>query len=320
VAQTQQVQTRAEAVLAKARRLSDIRSPNAPAFHLKATFSFVGDDLETIEGTYNEMWTSPSQWRREIAVGHSTHVEVRGLEKSWLLDQPQDFPHKATQVLGSLQLFPGSSAKLDFNSIAENDNVNPPTDCYITNPGTRREKSAFCFDRKSGVLLDRISPEFRRGTLFNYACEYGMFRQFGAYWFPREIACFEDRHKKIEVKIVDLSTAPSLSPDFFTPPAGSIEMGVCSVNPHPPVAVSTRDPNPPFRSRDSGGVPVIVQLSLVVDAQGKPQNVRLVRPGRKSLDESAISAVREWRFKPATCNGEPMALQIEVEVAFQLYR
>ena len=37
-------------MLLHAQQLSDIRSPNAAAFQLKATFSFEGDDLETVQG------------------------------------------------------------------------------------------------------------------------------------------------------------------------------------------------------------------------------------------------------------------------------
>jgi hypothetical protein len=45
------VQERAESLLERARLLSDIRAKDAPAFRLKATFSFVVDNLDTVEGT-----------------------------------------------------------------------------------------------------------------------------------------------------------------------------------------------------------------------------------------------------------------------------
>jgi protein TonB len=37
------------------------------------------------------------------------------------------------------------------------------------------------------------------------------------------------------------------------------------------------------------------------------------------LDEKAIEAVSQWRFQPATLNGQPVAVQINVEVSFRLY-
>jgi protein TonB len=37
------------------------------------------------------------------------------------------------------------------------------------------------------------------------------------------------------------------------------------------------------------------------------------------LDEQAIKAVKNWRFRPATFHGQPIATQIAVQVDFHLY-
>jgi TonB family protein len=37
------------------------------------------------------------------------------------------------------------------------------------------------------------------------------------------------------------------------------------------------------------------------------------------LDEKAIEAVQKWRFQPATKDGEPVAVLINVETTFHLY-
>ena len=62
-------QSKPQALLERARNLSDIRSPSAPAFQLKATFTAIARDLATLEGTYTETWVSNTQWRRETVVG-----------------------------------------------------------------------------------------------------------------------------------------------------------------------------------------------------------------------------------------------------------
>jgi protein TonB len=38
-----------------------------------------------------------------------------------------------------------------------------------------------------------------------------------------------------------------------------------------------------------------------------------------AFDEKAIDAVKTWRFKPATLNGKPVAVQVAVEIEFHLY-
>jgi TonB family protein len=59
-------------------------------------------------------------------------------------------------------------------------------------------------------------------------------------------------------------------------------------------------------------------VSLFVDLQGLPQNVRVIRPLGMGLDEKAVEAVRKCRFKPAMINGVPVPVAINVEVIFRL--
>jgi TonB family protein len=60
-------------------------------------------------------------------------------------------------------------------------------------------------------------------------------------------------------------------------------------------------------------------LSLIVDAQGMPQNVRVVRPLDYGLSGNAIDAVKKYRFKPAMIKGMPLPVMINIEVNFRLY-
>ena len=60
-------------------------------------------------------------------------------------------------------------------------------------------------------------------------------------------------------------------------------------------------------------------LWLVVDADGLPQKIRVQRALGMGLDEEAIKAVQRWRFQPATKDGQPVPVMINVEVNFRLY-
>jgi TonB family protein len=61
-------------------------------------------------------------------------------------------------------------------------------------------------------------------------------------------------------------------------------------------------------------------VSLIVDANGMPQNVHIARSLEPSLDEKALEAVRQYRFKPAMKDGAtPVPVQITVEINFRLY-
>jgi protein TonB len=60
-------------------------------------------------------------------------------------------------------------------------------------------------------------------------------------------------------------------------------------------------------------------ISLIVDAQGNPQNPRVVRALGMGLDEKALEAVRKYKFKPAMKGNTPVPVMISVEVNFRLY-
>ena len=64
----------------------------------------------------------------------------------------------------------------------------------------------------------------------------------------------------------------------------------------------------------------ICLIGLIVDAQGNPINVHVVRALGMGLDEKAMQAVRQYKFKPAMKNGKTaVPVEITIEVDFRLY-
>lgn len=60
-------------------------------------------------------------------------------------------------------------------------------------------------------------------------------------------------------------------------------------------------------------------VQCVVDTHGMPQHVHTVRKLGMGLDEKAIDAVRQYRFKPGTLDDKPVAVAITIEVNFHIY-
>jgi protein TonB len=61
-------------------------------------------------------------------------------------------------------------------------------------------------------------------------------------------------------------------------------------------------------------------VGLIVDAQGNPQNVHIIRALGMGLDEKALEAVRKYKFRPAMLDGRtPVPVPVNIEVNFRLY-
>jgi len=61
-----------------------------------------------------------------------------------------------------------------------------------------------------------------------------------------------------------------------------------------------------------------VYLTLEVDQEGRPRNIRVVSPLGLGLDERAVEAVSRWRFKPGLLDGRPVNTPVSVQVTFRL--
>lgn len=61
-----------------------------------------------------------------------------------------------------------------------------------------------------------------------------------------------------------------------------------------------------------------VVIQLVVDAAGRPRDIKVVRSLGLGLDEQAIDAVKKWVFRPGMRNGQPVATIANIEVYFRL--
>lgn len=63
-----------------------------------------------------------------------------------------------------------------------------------------------------------------------------------------------------------------------------------------------------------------VVLECVVGTEGKPGRIRVVESldAQYGLDDAAVAALEQWRFRPGTKDGRAVAVQIHVQMAFTL--
>lgn len=62
-----------------------------------------------------------------------------------------------------------------------------------------------------------------------------------------------------------------------------------------------------------------VILAIIVTPDGNVGDAKVVRGFDSEMDRNALDTVRTWKFEPATKDGKPVAVAINVEASFNLY-
>lgn len=62
----------------------------------------------------------------------------------------------------------------------------------------------------------------------------------------------------------------------------------------------------------------VVIVEAIIDKQGNVTNVKVLKGLPMGLDQSAVEAVKRWRFEAATLNGKPVAVIYNLTINFQL--
>lgn len=67
-----------------------------------------------------------------------------------------------------------------------------------------------------------------------------------------------------------------------------------------------------------GRIQGVVILEAIIDAKGNVREVKILKGLPMGLSESAVETARQWRFKPATKEGKPVAVYFNLTVRFSL--
>jgi len=115
---------------------------------------------------------------------------------------------------------------------------------------------------------------------------------------------------------VGSGTGPGVGPGY----GGGIGGGVYRVGGGVSPPRTLYDPEPEYseEARKAKFQGTVV-LWVIVGPDGRPHDIRVQRSLGMGLDEKAMDAVRRWKFEPARKDGQPVAVQINIEVNFRLY-
>jgi len=174
-------------------------------------------------------------------------------------------------------------------------------DFVVTEDGVPQKISLFEFQK----------PESAEGGYYILGYYARMGRADGAFRSIR-ITCAKEPAAKLEYRSGYYARALS-----FPEPAEPRQTVTATPLMKPPVLLYKKEPAYTEKARKAKYQGRAL-LSIEIDSSGRVTNARMVRSLGLGLDENAIEAVRQWRFRPAMKDGQPVAVTVRVEVNFRL--
>jgi protein TonB len=83
----------------------------------------------------------------------------------------------------------------------------------------------------------------------------------------------------------------------------------------PPVPVRTVPPEFPKAMRAAGTSGIVV-VSCQIDDKGSVASATVAKSTNPAFDQAALDAVEKWKFRPASKDGKPVAIQVQFPVKF----
>ena len=125
----------------------------------------------------------------------------------------------------------------------------------------------------------------------------------------------QDGANPADQSILPPAQAPASADPQTSPPLRGPDVYRVGKDVKPPKVIYDPDPAYPEVAAKAGYDGTVV-LWLVIKTDGTPDNIKVQRSIGMGLDEAAFESVRMWRFRPATLNGQPVPVMINVEINF----
>jgi TonB family protein len=305
-------QQEAEALLAKAREVSDIRCDGCPPFRLTARFwtqQSTGRQL----GDYSLTWASARKWREEVVFQDLKFVTVAEEKNDWRAWSFEFRPYWLVELAASLDfrrtLSPRvleRAGRIRLRALADGAGK-----CIEAEFG-KDYQGNFCFNAQTGT----VSRTEASGA-FPIAREWTEYEKFGDKYFPRAVRIFEGETQVTEMRVEELKIDPSISSTAFLPPENATAWPTCE-KANFPKAIRMPEPAYPENLRKQG-VRGKVILNVRVELDGRVGNAYVLRSTGEEFSAAAVKAVKDqWTFLPATCEGVAIPSEIIVEANFRL--
>lgn len=320
------------AVLETAAPFYDYTDPHLKPWHLKATYQLYDEASKPAEsGVYEYWWASPkvyrSSWTRGTASRTDWHTED-GAHHYLATGEPfnyfeYQFQSALLSPLPRIDELDPTKLRLSRESVSLGSSKLP---CIMVIPlmplhGQVQQVPlglfpTYCFDPTLPVL--RVRYSFGGLTI-----GFGKIDKMQNRYLAEEIEILEGK-RKILTATVDSIAGVTPTDSAFTPdPKALVRHSGGTVHLPPGQSISSLvkkvSPIYPADAKEARVAGTVV-LDATIGFDGAVHDLHVVNAPWPSLVAAALQAVSQWQYRPFTQNGEPVEVQTEINVIFQLGR
>ncbi len=314
------------ALMQLAEQVNGLTGPGMKPWHIKLSYqTYDSDGKPKDQGTFEEWWAAPDKDKRVYTSPSFTQTEYftsKGVFRTGAENIGPPFAEyllreRLTSPLTSLTAVPGAD-------LHKQDNPFPKSKltCVERRPPLKSEYGApvglfplYCFNQDRPML--RFSGSF---GLLN--TEYESVGQLDGRYVGTSLRITDSGKPLITAHLLEGSLLPAGAESAFTPPADAVP---CP-NPAPATAkpeliaghkLSGSPPSYPASARRNH-VEGKVILSALIGEDGRIHQLEIVSAPDPSLAISALTAVRDWIYRPYQLNGAPVRVSTQINVDYAL--
>lgn len=309
-----------ESLLTQARKLQDLWSEGTPAVKVRTEIKILYADGKTAPGYYVVTWISPERWRDELEFSNYTRVRIHNSKGYWqqsTLGYMPEIIFELDSILNSISALT-VQPKESLGEVKARDKDGVQQKCTEVKRAKETDR-VLCFDATNGGLLsvdhpmaeNQDPPEISR-------VEYSEFKNLGDKLIPYQIHAFRGRKMSVTAGVTEMTPITEADPGLFAPPTNSDFWPVCN-DVQSAELVNRVQPIYPTSARSKHEEGTVVFYG-VVEADGTISHLTLIQGASPSLQSAAADAVRQWRYKPASCGSTPIRIPYSIRVSFRLQR
>lgn len=291
-------------------------------WHLKASYEvFAPDGSSKDKGTYEE-WRKDAKQYKIAFHSPAVSVEEYGTDHGIFRSGGKDLPRKPLSLIKEEIMQPvaleGNPEKVQLKNYERSfGKGKAPCTALVTRDGNETTETAasFCFAPQNAVVLYTSSPYRRFQALLEHiAFTNGHYLALDVQWF-----ILGKPWLKLHIDTLD-AFAPT-DATVLTVPATALFVGP-GANPLGKVTaghtLNKVAPQYPSEAKQQG-VQGEVTVSCTIGKDGHMKNLEVLA-GPPMLQKAALDAVSQWVYQPYLLDGQPVEVETEVNVVFNLGR